>query len=262
MAVRIVPPKRPTVHRGGRGFVEAVILAGGRGTRLAPYTSVLPKPLMPIGDRSILEIILEQLADHGIRDVTLCVGYLSHLIRAVLDGRSDERLRIRYLQEDAVLGTAGPLARLGPIRKPFIVMNGDVLTTLDYRELVRFHRRSGNLLTIAARRRVVKIDFGVIHVDGDPTRVVRYEEKPEVVSTVSMGIYVLEPGALAYIPCDRPFDFPDLVQALLREGQQVGMFLADDVWFDIGRQEDYERAAQAWSGRASDVDGDGAAAHA
>ena len=228
---------------------KAVILAGGRGTRLAPYTSVLPKPLMPIGDRAILEIVVEQLADNGLTDITFCVGYLSHLIRAVFDSRhSDARVRVSYVQEETALGTAAPLRLVDGLDDSFILMNGDVLTNLDYGDLVRHHQASGNLLTVATRERTIKINYGVVHVgrNGSASRVEAWEEKPEVVSHVSMGIYVLEPRALEYIPPDGYFDFPELVGELLAAGETVGVYPYDGLWFDIGRADDYQSAVAAW----------------
>jgi len=229
--------------------VRAVVLAGGRGRRLAPYTSVLPKPLMPIGDRSILEIVVRQLADHGFSEVTFCVGYLSHLIRAVFDHHVEAGVRIRYVYEHEPLGTAGPLRLADGFDDTFIVMNGDVLTTLDYRDLLRHHRESGNVLTIATRRRIVKIDYGVLYTgsNGNSGQVEAFEEKPEIAATVSMGIYVFEPRAVEFIPEATYFDFPDLVQALLSAGEKVGAYHFDGVWFDIGRQDDYERAVAHWA---------------
>jgi len=169
---------------------RAVILAGGRGARLAPYTSVLPKPLMPIGERAILEIVVEQLEAHGVKDITFCVGYLSHLIRTVFDNRANGHVNIRYVHERELLGTAGPLRLVDGLEETFIVMNGDVLTTLDYRNLVRHHRETGNAITIATRERTIKIDYGVLGVENKqaPSPIVRFDEKPEVHSTVSMGV--------------------------------------------------------------------------
>jgi len=234
--------------RTRRRPVRAVVLAGGRGTRLAPYTSVLPKPLMPIGDRSILELVLSQLAACGITDVTLCVGYLSHLIEAVLTNRADDGVEITYVREQKALGTAAPLRLVAGLDSTFIAMNGDVLTTLDYDALVRYHRRSRNILTIATRDRPIQIDYGVLHLgeNGRRNRVEAYLEKPHMKSTVSMGIYVLEPEALAYIPPTGHFDFPDLVQKLLQRGDPVGAYRYKGLWFDIGRREDYEQAVSAW----------------
>jgi NDP-mannose synthase len=226
---------------------QAVILAGGRGRRLAPYTSVLPKPLMPVGDRAILEIVVQQLASYGFTDITFCVGYLSHLIRAIFDSRSDRSVNIRYVEEESPLGTAAPVRLIEGLDETFILMNGDVLTTLDYRELLRRHRESGNVLTVATMKRTVKIDYGVVHVDDSLGRVEAWVEKPEIVSLVSMGIYAVEPSVIEFIPEDGYFDFPDLVQALLRAGQPVGGYLYDGVWFDIGRRDDYEQAVASWT---------------
>jgi NDP-sugar pyrophosphorylase family protein len=229
---------------------RVAVLAGGRGTRLSPYTSVLPKPLMPIGDRSILEIVVRRLAEQGFTDVTLCVGYLSHLIRAVSEHLEATGAQISYVHEREALGTAAPLRLIDGLDDTFIAMNGDVLTTLDYRALVDQHRESGNLVTIATQQRTIKIDYGVLHVDvvqGDDRRpIIAFEEKPEIVSTVSMGVYVLEPRALDYIPYGSYFDFPDLVQSLLYHHEQVGAYVFDGLWFDIGRHDDYEQAVRAW----------------
>jgi NDP-sugar pyrophosphorylase family protein len=225
--------------------VKAVILAGGRGTRLAPYTSVLPKPLMPIGDRSILEVVVGQLEDAGIVDVHFCVGYLAHLIEAVFESRENGHVNITYVREQEALGTAGPLRLVDGLDSTFIVMNGDVLTTIDYEKLIRFHREQGNAVTIATRERSIKIDYGLLHLD-EGSRVQSYEEKPTISSRVSMGIYVMEPDVIELVPKGEFFDFPDLVRTLLAEGEPVGAYDHDGLWFDIGRQEDYERAINVW----------------
>jgi len=227
---------------------RAVVLAGGRGTRLAPYTSVLPKPLIPIGERAILEIVVEQLEAHGVRDIIFCVGYLSHLIRSVFDNRANGHVNIRYVQEREALGTAGPLRLVDDLDETFIVMNGDVLTTLDYRALVRHHRQAGNAVTIATREQTIELDYGVIYVENGrtPQRIVGFDEKPEFHSTVSLGVYVFEPWVLKYVPPDEHYDVPDLVQSLLRHGEPVGAYLFDGPWFDIGREDDHARAVEAW----------------
>ena len=232
-------------EEGDLSQMKTVVLAGGRGTRLAPYTSILPKPLMPVGERSILEVVVDQLDEAGINDIHFCVGYLAHLVEAVFDNRENGHVNITYVREQEALGTAAPLRLVEGLNSTFIVMNGDVLTTLDYRELVSHHREHGNMLTIATHRRSIKIDYGMLHLDV-ASRVRGFEEKPEIVSPVSMGIYVMEPGVLDYIPEGRYFDFPDLVQALLAAGESVGAYVYDGLWFDIGRQEDYERATSAW----------------
>jgi NDP-sugar pyrophosphorylase family protein len=244
---------RRHAHSNGKGTgpyrsTRAVILAGGRGRRLEPYTSVLPKPLMPIGDRAILEIVVEQLADSGFKELTFCVGYLSHLIRAVFDNGPGKHVNITYVKEDDPLGTAAPLRLVPGLDETFLAMNGDLLTTLDYGRLLEAHRESGNVLTIATHERQVKSDYGVLHLGhgGDPLRVTAYEEKPELTSVVSMGVYALEPEALDYVPTDENFDFPDLVQALLDDGRPVGSYPHEGLWLDIGRHEDYEKAIAIW----------------
>ncbi len=243
--------RRPKTVRRSNGAgslkdVKAVVLAGGRGTRLAPYTTILPKPLMPVGDRSILEIVVDQLEKAGVVDIRFSVGYLSHLIRAVFDHRPAGNAVITYVAEKNALGTAAPLKLINDLESTFLVMNGDVLTTLDFGDVVRYHREQGNALTIATHDRSIKIDYGILHVDA--TQSVRdFEEKPEIVSAVSMGIYVMEPEVLKYIPKGRHFDFPDLVAALLKAGRPIGAYRSDGLWFDIGRHEDYEQAVAAWT---------------
>lgn len=228
---------------------RAVILAGGRGRRLEPYTSVLPKPLMPIGNRSILEIVVNQLADAGFRNVTFCVGHLSHLIRAVFENGPGERIDIDWVKENEPLGTAGPLRLVSGLDETFLVMNGDLLTTLDYGALLDHHRASENLLTIATHRRLVQSDYGVLHFGraGDPQQIVGFEEKPEMYVNVSMGVYVMEPDVLEYIPEDDAFDFPALVEALLAADKRVGGLVHEGLWLDIGRHEDYEAAVELWA---------------
>jgi len=223
----------------------AVILAGGKGSRLAPYTTVLPKPLLPVGDRAILEVVLHQLRAAGFEDVVIAVGHLAHLVQAVLGDGRDHDLRIRYLVEDEPLGTAGALAGIEGLTGTFLMMNGDVLTDLDYLALVDAHRAAGNAMTIATHEREVATDYGVLHTDGRAGAthaVVAYEEKPRLQYRVSMGVYVLEPAATAYVPSGVAFDVPDLVQALLRAGEPVGSYAHDGYWLDIGRHDDYERA--------------------
>jgi NDP-sugar pyrophosphorylase family protein len=231
--------------------MKAVVLAGGRGTRLAPYTSVLPKPLMPVGERSILEIVVEQLEEAGIVDINFCVGYLSHLIQAVFDNRQNGHVNITYVREQDALGTAAPLRLVEDLDETFLVMNGDVLTTLNYHDLVRYHREQGNVMTIATHDRTVKVDYGILHLDVRQ-RVREFQEKPEIVIPVSMGIYVMESDVLDHIPDGRYFDFPDLVEALLAASVPVGAYRYDGLWFDIGRQDDHAKAVAAWEANGSE----------
>lgn len=224
---------------------RAIILAGGKGTRLAPYTTVLPKPLMPIGDRAILDVVVRQLGSYGFDRLTLAVGYLAHLVKAVFGDGSDYGVRIDYSEEGEPLGTAGPLATIEGLDDTFLAMNGDVLTTLDYSALVRAHQEAGNAMTVATHRRTVRTQYGILHTEGRAGEIAKvhgYEEKPEIPYIVSMGVYVLEPRALEHVPAGRAFDIPDLVLALIEAGEPVGSFLFDGYWLDIGRHDDYEQA--------------------
>jgi NDP-sugar pyrophosphorylase family protein len=221
--------------------MRAVILAGGKGTRLAPYTTVLPKPLMPIGDFPILEVLLRQMKRAGINHVVLTVGHLASLLRAYFGDGKKWDLDITYSQEEAPLGTAGPISLVQGLDKTFLVTNGDVLTTLDIKKLVAFHKKKGGIATIAAHCRQVKIDLGVIQCDGDD-RVSGYLEKPTTDYTVSMGIYVFEPRVLDYIPVGQYLDFPDLILKLIASGERVSGYPFDGYWMDLGRPDDYVKA--------------------
>ena len=227
--------------------VKAVILAGGKGARLAPYTKILPKPLMPIGDMPILEVLLQQLKHAGITDIVITVGHLAALMRTYfLDGR-EFGLNITYSYEDTPLGTAGPLALVPGLDKTFFVMNGDVLTTLNFRELLKFHKSQKAAATIAAHQRTVKIDFGVLLHDKDSLELKGYLEKPSYDYEVSMGIYVFEPSALDHIPKNRYLDFPDLVLKMISAGEKVAIYPYAGYWQDLGRADDYENATREFN---------------
>ncbi len=221
--------------------MKAVILAGGKGTRLAPYTKILPKPLMPIGEMPVLEVLIRQMKRAGIDEVILTVGHLAELLRAFFNNGSHIGIKISYSYEETPLGTAGPLTLVEGLDDTFLVSNGDVLTNLDLNALIRFHKQSGAAATIAMHRRKVKIDLGVIQTDGDH-EVVGYIEKPTYDYLVSMGIYVFEPRVLSYIPNCAYLDFPDLVHRLLGAREKVVGYPFDGYWQDLGRQDDYEQA--------------------
>jgi NDP-mannose synthase len=238
---------RSRKRNGGR--IKTIILAGGKGTRLRPYTTVLPKPLMPLGDRAILEFVIQQLVEHGLIDITLSVGHLAHLIEAVFRDGDNHGAEISYVREELPLGTAGSLRLVEGLEDTFLVLNGDLVTTLNYRELVKLHRSSNNVLTIATSRRQTRMDYGVLGLEADAGtlhRVAGYEEKPVFDCMVSMGIYALEPEALRFIPPSGYFDFPDLVHALLAADAPIGAFVYDGLWLDIGRHDDYEQAINLW----------------
>jgi NDP-sugar pyrophosphorylase family protein len=223
--------------------MKAIILAGGKGARLAPYTKILPKPLMPIGDMPILEVLLRQMKRAGIDEVVITVGHLANLLRAFFQDGSDLGLHISYSFEDVPLGTAGPLSLVSGLDRTFLVSNGDVLTTLDIKELIKFHIEQKAAATIAVHRRKVDIDFGVVQCD-ENFRMVGYTEKPSIDYLVSMGIYVFEPRVLTYIPYDRYLDLPNLVLNMLAAGEKVVGFPYSGYWQDLGRPDDYEYASK------------------
>ncbi|MBI4320857.1 MAG: NTP transferase domain-containing protein [Chloroflexi bacterium] len=228
--------------------MRAIILAGGTGTRMRPYTTVLPKPLMPIGDVPIADIVVNQLKYHGITNITMAVGYLAELLMAYFGDGSKYGISICYSKENSPLGTAGPLALIPNLDSTFLLMNGDVLTTLNYADLVAYHRNSGAVATIAMHPRRVKIDLGVIQTNGS-NELVDYIEKPTHEYVVSMGVYVFEPTVLRYIRPGEPLDFPDLIRTLLRHGERVIGYPFDGYWQDIGRPDDYERAVEEFECR-------------
>jgi NDP-mannose synthase len=223
--------------------MHAVILAGGKGVRLRPYTTRLPKPLVPIGEEhSILEIALNQLSHVGFTDVTLAISHFGDLIRSYIGDGSRWRMNINYTgPEEVPLGTLGPvLAVRDQLPDHFLVMNGDILTDLDYADLMRCHDDSGAPLTIATYRREVRIDYGVLTAkDG---RIAEFTEKPAIDYRVSMGVYACsKPTLMRYTP-GLPFGFDELVLDLLARGTPPADYAFDGYWFDIGRPEDYDRA--------------------
>jgi NDP-sugar pyrophosphorylase family protein len=225
-------------------MMHAVILAGGKGVRLRPFTTSLPKPLMPIGNQySILEIVLSQLSAQGFARVTLAIGHLGHIIRSFVGDGSRWGLQVDYVEEDTPLGTIGPLLHvLDRLPENVLVMNGDVLTDLHYSDLLRRHVRDGAPLTIATHEREVRIDFGVLDVDVDAAHVVGFREKPILRYRVSMGVYAITTSALRRYRVGEPFGFDDLVLDLLARGTRPSSFGFDGYWLDIGRPDDYDRA--------------------
>ena len=221
--------------------MKAVILAGGKGTRLRPYTTIFPKPLVPIGDMPILEIILRQLKNNGIKEIVLTVGHLAELIEAFFGDGRKLGLKITYSREDKPLGTAGPLSLIDGLDSDFIVMNGDLLTTMPYKYLVEKHKAESAMATIAVHKREVKIDLGVLRCD-NASHIVEYIEKPTYHYSVSMGVYVFSPSVMQYIKKDEYLDFPDLIHILLNKKEKVYGYQSEDYWLDIGRADDYQQA--------------------
>lgn len=221
--------------------MKAVIQSGGRGTRLRPYTMVLPKPLMPVGTKPVLELLLKWLRRNGTRDAYITTGYLGHLIRAFCGNGAQWDLRINYTEEVEPMGTVGALSLLhGCLDSTFLTVNGDVLTDLNLNAFIAAHRRHGGPLTVATVRRAMQIDFGIL--EEEQGRVSNFREKPMLAHTVSTGIYCMEPSILDHIPSGVPFGFDDLIYDLLGRGIPVHTFLHDGLWLDIGRVEDFQKA--------------------
>jgi NDP-sugar pyrophosphorylase family protein len=220
---------------------RAILLAGGQGTRLRPYTVVLPKPLMPVGEYPILEVVIRQLVRHGFDHVTMAVNHQAELIKAFFGDGSKWRLRIDYSLEDEPLGTMGPLRLIRDLPDQFLVMNGDVLTDLDFSDFYTEHTRADRLFTISSHQREHKVDYGVLVTAADGT-LQAFQEKPVTDYEVSMGIYMVNRGVLPFIPGQRPFGFDDLMRDLLSARQRVHVRRFNGYWLDIGRADDYQQA--------------------
>ncbi|MGO8987824.1 MAG: sugar phosphate nucleotidyltransferase [bacterium] len=222
--------------------MRAIILAGGKGTRLAPYTTVFPKPLMPVDGMPILEVIVRQLAHFRLREMVFTVSQQSEpLLAAYFGDGSRYGVAIRYSKEEKPLGTAGPLIIIPNLPETFLVMNGDILTTLNYQKLIRYHRQHRGMVTIAMSQKKVQLELGVMECNRTH-QLTRYIEKPTLSYSVSMGIYVFEKKVLEWIPSKKYLDFPELIQKLLRQRMKVVCYPSNDFWLDIGRHEDYEEA--------------------
>jgi NDP-sugar pyrophosphorylase family protein len=223
--------------------IRVVILAGGKGTRLKPYTAVFPKPLMPIGQMPILEVVLRQLKSMGFRKITLSVNHLADLIRTFFGNGSQLGLDVTYCLEDKPLGTAGSLSLVQDLSDNFLVMNGDLLTTIDYRQMVHSHIESGAIATVGVFPRDVKIDFGVVEL-GTGGEIMGYREKPKLEYMVSMGVNAFHKSVLQFIPRNEYLDMPNLIMKLKSDGKKVMSFRSECEWLDIGRSDDYERAVE------------------
>jgi NDP-sugar pyrophosphorylase family protein len=224
--------------------MKAVILAGGKGSRLKPYTTSFPKPLMPIGDKPILEILVRQLSASGQKDIILAVGHLAELIISFLGDGRQYGVTITYSREDTPLGTIGPLSPIkDKLKETFLVINGDTLTDLNYSKLLLNHKNSNCLATIALTKREMEIDFGVPTLSETST-IEKYEEKPKITYLVGTGICVFEPEIFQYIKAGERTDLPDLLKRMLAAGKKVNGYIHEGYWFDIGRPADYEAACK------------------
>jgi NDP-sugar pyrophosphorylase family protein len=224
---------------------KVVIQAGGKGSRLYPYTKVLPKPLMPIGGMPILEIVIRQLASFGFRDLIITIGHLGDMIRWCCGDGARWGVNITYYAEDQPLGTMGPLKQIEGLSRPFLVMNGDLLTDLDFAALHHWHLAGNAPLSIATYMKPVNISLGVLEMDAH-NRVVGFQEKPTLHFPCSMGVYGMNPELLDLIPDGRPFGFDDLMHLMLGRGIAARAYPFRGTWMDIGRPEDFQLACEVF----------------
>ncbi len=222
--------------------MKAVIMAGGKGTRLKPYTTSIPKPLVPVGEKAIIEILLNRLKKNGVDEVFICLNHFAEMIVAFLGDGNKFGLKINYSLEDRPLSTVAPLKLIHDLPDDFLVMNGDLLTDLDFSKLFQFHLQNSSLLTVATYSRKTKIDFGVIEIDPATNTASGFREKPEYRFDVSMGVYAMNQKILNFVPDNEPFGFDHLMLKLLETRQRIAVFPYDGYWLDIGRPEDYEKA--------------------
>jgi NDP-sugar pyrophosphorylase family protein len=222
--------------------MRAIILAGGKGTRLRPYTTLIPKPLVPLGGKySILEIIIMQLARSGFNHITLAVNHLSHLIMAYFGDGAKLGVKLDYSLEEGELSTIGPLTLISDLPESFLVMNGDILCDLNYKAFFDSHVKSGSRISVSAFRRKVKIDFGVLRYDAEGY-LTKFQEKPVLDFDVSMGIYCINRSVIEALPRGTKYGFDNLMIDGIEKNQNINIRLFSGFWLDIGRPDDYEYA--------------------
>lgn len=223
--------------------MKAILLAGGKGRRLKPFTTTIPKPLFPIGEKPILQIIIEQLKEFGVDEYIISLGYLGELIKAFLGDGEKYNTKISYVTEETPLGTAGAISLLPELNDDYIFMNGDILSTIDFTEAYNDHKKSKALMTICTFEKTTKSSLGVLelNINGE---VENYLEKPELKQIVSSGIYILNPGIKDYIPQNTKYDLPDLVKSLINKKKKINTYAIKGDWFDIGTPSDLEKAEQ------------------
>jgi NDP-sugar pyrophosphorylase family protein len=224
---------------------RAVLMVGGMGSRLRPYTLIVPKPLIPIGDKPILEVIVRQIVSHGFDDITMACGYQANRIRAYFQDGAIFGCNIDYVieEEGAWMGTAGSLRsinRLGD--EPFLMMNGDLLTRLNYSKMYEFHKKQGTPLTVGLTRHTQRLSFGLIETNGRADRVKLIREKPVHEHLINAGIYILEPRAVQYLPASGPCDMPELIERVMSCGEEVASYLIEEYWLDVGNIDNLEKA--------------------
>ncbi len=232
--------------------MQAVILAGGKGTRLAPYTVVFPKPMLPVGGQPIIETIIQQLSYYNFKEIIICLGYLGDLIEVYLksDSRIPKDVHIRYVTEQNPLGTAGALSLIDGLDEDFLVINGDILTTLNFEDFFVFHKKKKAALSIAAGQKEIKMNLGILEINEDG-RVEEFIEKPTYTFQDNMGVYIYNRRALGYIQQNKRLDFNILVGEMIQTGEDIFAYKSQDpyFWIDIGQHADFERANEEFSKR-------------
>jgi len=223
--------------------MKAILLAGGKGRRLKPFTTTIPKPLFPIGDKPILQVIIEQLKKYGVNEYIISLGYLGELIKAFMGDGEKYNAKITYVREEIPLGTAGAISLLPKLDDDYIFMNGDILSTIDFTEAYQEHKKSKALMTICTFEKITKSSLGVLELNKNG-EVENYLEKPELKQLVSSGIYILNPRIKDYVPHDTFFDLPDLVKTLIDQNKKINTYAIKGDWFDIGTPADLEKAEQ------------------
>jgi NDP-sugar pyrophosphorylase family protein len=220
---------------------RAIILAGGKGTRLKPYTISLPKPLVPIGEMPILEIIIRQLSFYGFNHITITINHFADIIQAFFGDGKKWNVKIDYSLEDKPLSTMGPLTLIDDLPENFLIMNGDVLTNLDFNQFYNEHIKNKRNFTIGAFKILEKVEYGVLHAN-EKSELIKFEEKPVNEYLVSMGVYIMNKNNLKYIPKNKFFGFDHLMHTLIENNMLPSIYEFNGYWLDIGRPEDYEKA--------------------
>lgn len=220
--------------------MQAIILAGGKGIRLKPYTTVLPKPLLPVNGKPIIEIIIRQLAEAGVEEIIVSIGYLGQLLEAYLKDGSQYGIRLDYSREEIPLGTAGPISLIDNLSDEFFVINGDTLCDVDFTSMLQAHRDSGNVATVSAYRKNHMIDLGTLELSDD-LQITAYNEKPKINYIVSMGIYVFNSSIKKELEVGVHLDLPDFIMRLRDRNYAVGAYMHSGIWMDMGRPSDFEK---------------------
>ena len=223
--------------------MQAIILAGGKGERLRPYTNIIPKPLLPMGNMPILEIVLKQLKKYNFTEVVIAIGYLGEIIKAYFGDGKELGLNIRYSLEEVPLGTVGALSIINNLDDNFLIMNGDILSNVDFSDLYDFHMKNKKKATIVIYKKSLKLSLGIIKIKN--SKLIDYIEKPEYKFNVSTGIYILNKEVVSLIPFKKHYDFPELIKDIILK-EEISVYKFSGHWFDIGTPEDYNLAQDSF----------------